>query len=138
MKIRVVLIALAVLVAAGWQAAPAQAAAEWCDTDPLLLIVTPGGQIIPVFVLVGARGPEHLLSAQAASLLMTSQTTRSVDGGRATQITVTVVVPNDLFGRGFPTRAAVSSGPLGSGIIHADSDGQSGAPMTMRFTLPIP
>ena len=135
---RVLLAALAVLLAMSVPTTSAQAGAEWCDTDPLVLIRTPGGQIVPVFVLVGARGLEHLPAAQAASLLATSHTVESAGGGRATQVTVTVVVPDDIFERNFPTRAAISSGPLGSGNVHASGEGESGKPMTLSFTLHIP
>jgi hypothetical protein len=136
---RVLLSALAaVLLAMSVPTTSAQAGAEWCDTDPLILIRTPDGQIVLVFILVGARGLEHLPAAQAASLLATSHTVESTSGGRATQVTVTVEVPDDLFERGFPTRAAITSGPLGSGKVHADTEGKSGQPMILRFTIPIP
>ena len=130
-----VLAAAAVALAA---AAPARAGAEWCETDPLLLIQTPAGTLVPVFLLVGAQGLLHLPAAQAASLVATTSTAEATAGGRATRVTVTVTVPNDPFGAGFPARAATSSGPLGSGTGYATAEGVSGAPMTLRFTLPIP
>ncbi len=136
--VRMLLLVAVLLVAALGPVAPARAAAEWCDTDPLLLIVTPGGTVVPVFILVGARGAEHLAAAQGASLLATSGTAEATAGGRATRVTVTVSVPNDPFGDNFPTRAAAGAGPLGTGIVYASSSGVSGASMTLRFTLPIP
>jgi hypothetical protein len=132
------LIALLVLVATIGTVTPGYAAAEWCDTDPLLIVVTPAGQPVPVFLLVGAQGLEHLPAALAASLVAVTVPVETIDAGPATRATVTVTVPNDLFERGFPTRALVSSGPLGSGTIYATAEGVSGAPMTLRFTLPIP
>ena len=37
------------------------ASEEWCEYDPLVLVTTPGGNIIPVYVLTGAdAGPENL------------------------------------------------------------------------------
>ncbi len=136
---RVLLSALAaVLLVMNVPTTSALAGAEWCDTDPLVLIRTPDGHIVPVFLLVGARGLVHLPAAQAASLLATSHTVESVHGGRATRVTVTVQVPDDLFERNFPTRAAISSGPLGSGKVHATTEGKSGKPMTLRFTIPVP
>ncbi len=136
--VRMVLIVLGLFVAVLGPAAPARAAAEWCDTDPLLLIRTPDGQLVSVYVLVGALGAEHLPAAQAASLLTTSDTVETTAGGRATRVTVTVVVPDDLLGSGFPTRAATSTGPLGTGTVYATAEGISGAPMTLRFTLDVP
>jgi hypothetical protein len=126
---------LALLLAASWPS-PVRAA-EWCDTDPLVLIVTPEGTLVPVFILVGALGLEHLPAAQAASLLATS-TAEATAGGKATRVTITVTVPDDLFGRGFATRAAASSGPLGTGTVYATAEGRSGTAMVLRFTLPIP
>ena len=42
---------------AGWRpgAGVAQAYDEWCDTDPLLLVITPQGNIVPVFYMTGRR-----------------------------------------------------------------------------------
>jgi hypothetical protein len=136
--VRALLITLAVLLALAGAATPARAGAEWCDTDPLILVWTPGGQVVPLFVLVGARGLVHFPAAQAASLLATSHTAESAHGGRATRVTVTVIVPDDLFERGFSTRAAVSTGPLGTGKVYAVVEGTSGKAMVLHFTLPIP
>jgi hypothetical protein len=135
---RLLIVALGVLLALSGTVAPAKAGAEWCDTDPLVLVQTPGGAIVPVFILVGAQGLEHLPAALAASLLATSHTVETTLGGRATDVTLQVTVPDDLFARGFPTRATVSSGPLGSGKIHAKAEGKSGTTMILRFTLPVP
>jgi len=51
---------------------------------------------------------------------------------------VTVAVPDDPFGRGFPVRAAASTGPLGTGTVYATAEGVSGTAMTLRFTLDVP
>ncbi len=136
--VRVVLIVFVMLAAAFAPVAPARAGAEWCDTDPLLLVTTPSGHVVPVFILVGAQGPEHLPAAQAASLLATTGTAETTAGGRATRVTVTVTVPHDLFGGGFPARAAASTGPLGTGTVHATDEGVSGVPLILRFTLDVP
>ena len=136
--VRMLLLVAVLLRALLGPAAPARAAAEWCDTDPLLLIVTPGGTVVPVFILVGAQGAAHLPAAQAASLLATGATTEATAGGRATRFTVTVAVPDDPLGQGFPTRAAASAGPLGTGTVYAAAAGVSGAPMALRFTLAVP
>jgi hypothetical protein len=135
---RFMTIALAVLLAIGVPVTSARAAAEWCDTDPMLLIVTPEGQVVPVYVLISALGVEHLPTILAASIVASSYSADDTRGGRATRVTVTVEVPDDHFASGFPIRAAVSTGPLGTGTIYAAVEGTSGAPMTMRFTLPVP
>ena len=136
--VRALLVALVLLAALLGPAVPARAGAEWCDTDPLLLITTPGGHVVPVFILVGTQGLLHLPAAQAASILATSAAAESTAGGRATRVTVTVTVPDDPFGRGFPVRAAASTGPLGTGTVHDAAEGASGAPLALRFTLDIP
>ena len=135
---RLLVIALVVSVAIFGSTPRAVGAAEWCDTDPVLVIETPGGALVTVYLLVGALGAEHLPAAQAASLLAANETVKSVAGGQATRVTVTVTVPDDPFASGFPTRATVSSLPLGSGVVYDATEGTSGAPMTLRFTLPIP
>ena len=134
---RVLVAVLAVAAAALAAAGPARAGAEWCETDPLLVVATPGGHLVAVYLLVGAQGLEHLPAALAASLLA-SAAPDSTAGGRATRVTVTVTVPDDAFGAGFPARAAVSSGPLGGGTAYDSIEGVSGAPMTLRFTLAVP
>jgi len=136
--VRMLLIVLVLCAALLGPVAPARAAAEWCDTDPLLLITTPDGAVVPVFILVGARGAAHLPAAQTASLIATSATAEATAGGRATRVTVTVAVPDDPFGRGFPVRAAASTGPLGTGTVYATAEGVSGTAMTLRFTLDVP
>jgi hypothetical protein len=120
-------------------AAPAGAgAADWCDTDPLVLITTPGGNVAPVYVLVGAAGLEHLPAVQAASILSTTETVAARAGGQATRVTLTVTVPDDAFAIGFPTRAAASSGPPATGTVYDQTTGSSGQAMVLRFTLPVP
>ena len=114
------------------------AAAEWCDTDPLVLITTPGGNIVPVYVLVSAAGIEHLPAVQVASILYTTVAVAARAGGQATRVTLTVTVPDDAFATGFPTRATASSGPLASGTVYDQTYGTSGRPMTLRFTPPLP
>jgi hypothetical protein len=136
--VRRALIVLIVLLTLLGTAAPAHTAAEWCDTDPLLIIRTPDGQLVPVFLLVGALGAQHLPAALVASILAVGEPVEVMGTLPAIEATVTVTVPDDLFGRGFPTRAIVSSGPLGSGTAYAATEGTSGAPMTLRFALPIP
>ena len=114
--------------------APAFASETWCDIDPIQLVITSGGKLVPIFVTNGAPS---LLYAPQLLLARITHTTESVDGGTATLVTVKVTVPNALFGRSFPTRSVVSSGPLGLLKIYATTTGASGTPMLMRFKLPV-
>ena len=136
--LRALLVATILLAALLGPGTPAVAAAEWCDTDPVLLIRTPDGGVVAAYLLVGALGAQHLPAALAASVLAAAEPLEATGGGRALRVTATVTVPHDLFDRGFPTRALVSSGPLGTGTVYAATEGTSGAPMTLRFTLPAP
>jgi hypothetical protein len=124
--------ALALLVAL---AAPVAAGEEWCDTDPLLLIATPAGSIVPVYVTSGALGVEH---APAVLLAATSYVAQPVQGGRATLVTLSDTVPGDALGATFATRVVVSGGPLGTATLYGRATGESGAPMVLAFTLAVP
>ena len=106
----------------------------WCDTDPVQLVITNGGNIVPVFVTNGARSPLYLPQLVLARI---THTVKSVENGRTTLVTVSVTVPNDLLGRTFATRSIVSSGPLGLLKVYATTTGTSGSPMTMQFKLDV-
>ncbi len=128
---------LAVAAAATLTAATAPVALgaeNWCDADPVQLVITSGGKIVPIFVTNGARSALRIAQLLLAKI---THTTKSVDGGRATLVTVTVVVPNGLFGAKFDTRCIVSSGPLGTFQVYATTTGTSGQTMTTQFKLPI-
>ena len=113
---------------------PVFASETWCDVDPVQLVITSGGRLVPIFVTNGAPS---LLYAPQLLLAHITHTTESVDGGTATLVTVNVTVPHALFGRSFPTRSVVTSGPLGLLKVYATATGTSGGPMVMRFKLPI-
>lgn len=136
--VRGLLLVMLLFAAALGPAGTARAGAEWCDTDPLLLIRTPAGRFVPVYVRVGAQGSEHLPAALAASLFATTDTAQTTAGGRATRVTVTVTIPDDAFGSDFPTRAMISTEPLGIGTVYDSTEGTSGAPLALRFTLDVP
>ena len=115
--------------------APAVFAGDaWCDVDPIQLVITSGGKIVPIFVTNGA--PSLLYVAQLLLAKM-STTTQSADGGKSTLVTVKVTVPNGLLGKTFPTRTVVSSGPLGLLNVYGIATGMSGSAMTVQFKLPV-
>ena len=115
-------------------ASTALASDTWCDIDPVQLVITSGGKLVPIFVTNGAPS---LLYAPQLLLARITHTTHSVDSGTATLVTVSVTVPNAPFDKTFRTRSVVSSGPLGLLKIYATGTGTSGSPMVMRFKLPI-
>ena len=109
---------------AGWPAAPAALAwDEWCDSDPVLLIRTPAGTIVPVYYLTGVQGPTHLVGGLLGNL---SATYTAEPAGGGTRVTVRVTVPNGLLGATYATRLTVSSGPLGTGDVYGATTGRSG------------
>lgn len=115
--------------------APAALASDtWCDVDPIQLVITSGGKLVPIFVTNGARS---LLYVPQLLLARISHTVRSVDGGTASLVTVSVTVPNGLLGTRFATRSVVSSGPLGLLKVYATTTGMSGSAMTMQFKLNV-
>jgi hypothetical protein len=119
----------------GGPAPPVEAGDEWCETDPLVPVTTPGGRIVPVFVLTGAAGIEHLVAAQAAGY---SYTVEPAAGGTATLVRLDVRVPSLLADEPFPTLTTASSGPLATGAILGTATGSSGTAMRVTFTLGVP
>ena len=114
------------------------AASDWGDTDPVVTVQTPAGNVVPVYVLIGVLGAEHLPSAQAASIVNTTYLVRAKTGGDATGVRLHILIPDDSFGSGFPTRATASSGPMGGGIVYDRSEGTSGVEPVLVFTLDVP
>jgi len=115
--------------------APAALASDtWCDIDPVQLVITSGGKLVPIFVTNSARS---LLYVPQLLLARISHTTKSVDGGRATMVTVSSTVPNGILGETFATRSVVSSGPLGLLTVYGTNTGTSGTPMIVQFKLPV-
>src|SRR5919199_2915014 len=93
---RVVIAAILISLHCMW-GAPVALAAEWCDTDPLVAITTPGGNVVPVYVMVGALGAEHLPAAQVASILYTTASDKATAGGAPTKVGPTGLVPEAPF-----------------------------------------
>lgn len=118
-------------------AAPALASDGWCDTDPILVVKTPAGNLVPVYVNVGAQNllntPDTLLGALAVSY-----TAVATSGGSATKVTVSVTVPSSLLDQSFATRNIISTGPFGTGEVYAYTSGVSGTAMISTFKLPSP
>ncbi len=126
------LLALALLAALP---GPVRAGEEWCDTDPIVLIATPAGATVPIYVTSGGLGIAH---APAVLLAAARYTAQPAQDGRATLVELSVTVPGDAFDAHFATRVVVSSGPLGTLLIYARAKGDSGQPMAMSFTLAVP
>jgi hypothetical protein len=113
----------------------ADAGAEWCEHDPLVPIVTPGGAQVDIHVTNYGRGAEHAEAVRAARI---SYAARPADNGRATNVTISVLVPGNTNGKRFATRSVASTGPGATGTVLRDVGGASGNVMTLAFKLAVP
>lgn len=125
----------AAAVAAGILVASPLSAGAWCsycEWDPLVLVITPGGHIVPVYDSVWTS---QLLNI---GLPVESYTTSRVYGPQRqpeTQVDVTIDVPAGLLFN-FSTMDEVTTGLLGSGTVLARTTGTSGTPVHLKFVLP--
>lgn len=129
-------VVLAAVLAAGVMFAAPTSAGAWvtfCDWDPIVLVVTPAGHIVPVYDSVWTSSPLDLgvpLESYTAS--------RAYDksGRPVTAVNMTISVPTGLLFR-YTTKTMVTSGLLGTGTIYAWQYGTSGTPANLKFTLPV-
>ena len=108
----------------------------WCDSDPILVVRTPAGNLVPVYYNVGAQSLLFTPNTLLAALVM-SYTAVPTSGGAATKVTLVVMVPS-LLDQSFATRDIVSTGAFGTGTVYAYTSGVSGEAMTSTFKLPYP
>jgi hypothetical protein len=116
-------------------ASAAHAGDEWCEYDPLVVVQTPGGSLVPVYVTTGALGLAHLAAVQLARIELD---VAPVGGGTSTKVRISVTVPPDMLDSHFQTRTTASSGPLKTGVVFASAQGFSGQTMQLQFTLAVP
>jgi len=117
---------------AGAPASVTLASDEWCEDDPPVVIHTPGGALVTVYVTDSGLGVQHLPAVQLANI-----TTNVSPTAGNTLVRVQVVVPGDALDAHFSTRSVVSTGPFATGTIYATANGFSNQAMTMTFTLPV-
>jgi hypothetical protein len=128
-------VVVAAALAAGILVSSPTSAAAWatyCDWDPVVLVVTPGGNIVPVYDSVWTSSPLDL------GVPLESYTTSRVydsAGHPHTKVDMVISVPTGLLFR-YRTRDMVTSGLLGTGTVFAQKDGWSGSPVHLTFTLP--
>lgn len=120
--------AAGLLVASG---AGVSACATYCDWDPIVVVATPGGHLVPVYD-----------SVWTSNLLQPGMPTESyaatrtyVEGKPATRVDMTIYVPTGLL-LSYSTMDEVTTGLLGSGTVLARTYGTSGSPVHLEFTLP--
>ena len=112
---------------------PAGAWATYCDWDPIVLIVTPAGHIVPVYDSVWTTSPLDL-----ALPLESYKTSRVYVNGKAeTAVDMAISTPTGLLLQ-YGTYDEVTSGLLGSGTVYAGAHGTSGSTVHLKFTLATP
>jgi hypothetical protein len=111
----------------------AYAGDEWSDGDPIRLIQTEDGRLLPVaiFYTPGAQvrsllDLSRILSLLSGTLLSVHSTSEPAPGG--TRVSLRVTVPTGL-GAPFPTRLVVSSGPYGTLTRYSEVYGTIGWPL---------
>lgn len=128
---------VAALLAAGVLLASPTTAGAWatfCDWDPLVLVVTPSGHIVPVYDSVWTSS---LLDLGVPLESYTVSRTYSRTGKPETLVDMTISVPTGLL-FSYQTTDEVTSGLLGSGTVYARASGYSGTPVHLKFILATP
>lgn len=115
-------------------ASPGSAAASvvWCDWDPLVPIVTPGGHIVLVYDSVWTSS---LLNLGVPLASYTTKRAYDSTGRAITDVDVAISVPTGLLLR-YSTMDEVTTGLLGSGAVLARTYGTSGKTAHLSFTIP--
>lgn len=123
---------------AAW-APPALAGEEWCEDDPAMLLTTPHGNTLLVYVTQAGQGLQHLADLEAATLSYASSSANRPDGPGtlATVFHVLVTIPSDPLDGSFAAMVTVSSAPLAGGTIYATASGRSGTAFDLAFTVPL-
>jgi hypothetical protein len=103
----------------------------WCDVDPPVLIRTPGGNNVVVFVADGGADAyrDWLKRPQ-----ITYTVTRAP--GRRTQVDLGVVIPA-ADGVAFPMRSRVWSSPGQGGVLLSERIGVAGETLGHSFQLDV-
>ena len=110
----------------------AEACFTYCDWDPLVLVVTPSGHIVPVYDSVWTSSLLNLgvpLESYTAKRVYTSS------GRPATAVDMAITTPTGLLFR-YSYLAQVTTGLLGSGTVLAYAYGTSGSSTHLKFVLP--
>ena len=127
---------LAAALAAGLLLVSPTSAGAWatyCDWDPLVLVVTPSGHVVPVYDSVWTSS---VLDLGLPLESYTATRVYSESGQPETQVDMEVYVPTGLLFR-YQVHDMVTSGLLGTGNVYAQGNGTSGSPVHLKFVLPI-
>ena len=108
--------------------------ATYCDWDPLVLVVTPSGHVVPVYDSVWTS---QLLQLGLPLESYTTSRVYDAGGNPETLVDMTIYVPLGLL-FSFNVHDMVTSGPLGTGAVYAQANGTSGTPVHLKFRLHVP
>ena len=125
---------LAAMVAVGLLVCSPTSAGAWfsyCDWDPIVLIVTPAGHLVPVYDSVWTTS---LLDLGLPLESYTTWRVYAADGTPETAVDMAITVPTGVLLR-YNVNDMVTSGPLGSGTLYAARSGTSGSPVHLKFIL---
>lgn len=103
----------------------------YCDWDPIVPIVTPGGHIVAVYDSVWTSSPLDL------GVPLESYTTSRVygaNGSPQTAVDMAIHVPTGLLFN-YAVNDMVTSGLLGTGTVYAQKSGTSGSTVHLKFVL---
>lgn len=104
---------------------------SFCDWDPSVLIVTPGGNVVPVYASVWTDSP---LEIGVPVESYTTSRVYSPTGAPQTAVDMTITVPAGLLTQ-FQVSDEVTTGLLGSGAVLARANGWSGRSVHVKFVL---
>jgi hypothetical protein len=115
-------------------ASPGSAAASviWCDWDPLVPIVTPGGHIV---LLYDSVWTPSLLSLGVPLESYSTKRAYDSNGNAITAVDMAIWTPTGLL-FSYTTMDEVTTGLLGSGALLARGFGTSGKTVHLKFTIP--
>ena len=109
---------------------------DWCSDDPPVAVHTPGGHTVVVKVTDYALGSQHL-----DALKNVTYSYVAVPAGiGSTAVTLTVLIPGDVYAATFSTRSVVSSAADENShqyVVYSDVSGIAGTAIVHTFTLPI-
>jgi hypothetical protein len=103
------------------------AGAQWCDTDPPVQLPLYEGRdaFLLAHLTIGAQGSEHAAAVARATFSVAYEITTT-----AITTHLYVTVP----GRGFATRAILSTGEDGTGVVFDYREGMAGGAIEVTFT----
>ncbi len=115
-------------------ASPGSASANvvWCDWDPLVPVVTPGGHLVLVYDSVWSS---NLLNLALPVATYTTKRAYDSSGQPITAVDMAIWTPTGLL-FSYETMDEVTTGLLGSGALLARGYGTSGKTVHLKFTIP--